>query len=43
MQSNRKSNLKELLKVIDGSDIDLVREARNSGFKGSSRKAFINL
>jgi DNA-binding NarL/FixJ family response regulator len=27
----RKLNLKELLKVIDGSDIDLVREARNIG------------
>ncbi|WP_413999590.1 response regulator transcription factor [Flavobacterium sp. W1B] len=27
----RKLNLKELLKVTDGSDIDLVREARNIG------------
>jgi DNA-binding NarL/FixJ family response regulator len=27
----RKLNLKALLKVIDGSDIDLVREARNIG------------
>jgi DNA-binding NarL/FixJ family response regulator len=27
----RKLNLKELLKVIDGTDIDLVREARNIG------------
>ncbi|WP_339919108.1 response regulator [uncultured Flavobacterium sp.] len=27
----RKLNLKELLKVVDGSDIDLVREARNIG------------
>jgi DNA-binding NarL/FixJ family response regulator len=27
----RKLNLKEVLKVIDGSDIDLVREARNIG------------
>jgi DNA-binding NarL/FixJ family response regulator len=25
----RKSNLKELLEVIDGTDLDLVREARN--------------
>jgi hypothetical protein len=28
----RKSNLKELLEVIDGTDLDLVREARNLGF-----------
>lgn len=27
----RKLNLKELLNVVDGSDIDLVREARNKG------------
>jgi hypothetical protein len=27
----RKSNLKELLEVIDGTDLDLVREARNLG------------
>jgi hypothetical protein len=27
----RKLNLKELLKVVDGSNIDLVREARNIG------------
>jgi DNA-binding NarL/FixJ family response regulator len=27
----RKLNLKELLKVTEGSDIDLVREARNIG------------
>lgn len=27
----RKLNLKELLKVADGTDIDLVREARNKG------------
>ncbi|PKH66589.1 DNA-binding response regulator [Flavobacterium sp. ALD4] len=27
----RKLNLKDLLKVIDGTDIDLVREARNIG------------
>ncbi|CAM2843973.1 response regulator [Flavobacterium frigoris] len=27
----RKLNLKELLKVVEGSDVDLVREARNIG------------
>ena len=27
----RKINLKELLKIEDGSDIDLVREAKNKG------------
>ena len=27
----RKLNLKELLKIEDGSDIDLVREAKNKG------------
>jgi DNA-binding NarL/FixJ family response regulator len=27
----RKINLKELLKVEDGSDVDLVREAKNKG------------
>ena len=27
----RKLNLKELLKIIDGSDVDLIREAKNQG------------
>ncbi len=27
----RKLNLKELLKIVDGSDIDLIREAKNRG------------
>ncbi|MFV5696787.1 response regulator [Flavobacterium sp. ZT3R17] len=27
----RKLNLKELLKIVDGSDIDLIREAKNQG------------
>ena len=27
----RKLNLKELLKIEDGSDIDLIREAKNKG------------
>ena len=28
---SRKLNLKELLKIVDGSDIDLIREAKNRG------------
>jgi hypothetical protein len=39
----RKSNLKELLEVIDGTDLDLVREARNLGFRVSVKTAFIKL
>jgi DNA-binding NarL/FixJ family response regulator len=43
----RKSNLKELLEVIDGTDLDLVREARNLGllFRApqDKKKAFITL
>jgi DNA-binding NarL/FixJ family response regulator len=39
----RKSNLKELLEVIDGTDLDLVREAKGCCFRAPQRikKAFI--